>query len=275
MSIQEINYNNTITLHKINSKESDTDKTDGIANRILKSPLFWSSAAIIVLITFTAIVLTGLIGVSAIVLAPVLGFGLLALGLAIYKYRSKLFYEITLLGVIVANALGQPWYHTIDKDKVVFGAIPLRNKHHIELLQKENIGAILSLLNDFEFRHETLFSVPVKKSEWKKRKIEQLHLKVSDLGPPSQSQIRKGVKFIEDKIAEGKKVYVHCKAGQGRSATFVVCYLLKHNPLDLVVKSDRTLAESVIEYVGNIRSIQISASQKKAIEVFASTFNIK
>lgn len=33
---------------------------------------------------------------------------------------------------------------------------------------------------------------------------------------------------MEETLETGKNVYVHCNAGKGRSATVVICYLMKH-----------------------------------------------
>ena len=39
--------------------------------------------------------------------------------------------------------------------------------------------------------------------------------------------IQRGVAFIEEMNQNEKTVYVHCKAGRGRSTTLVACYLMK------------------------------------------------
>eukprot|EP01114_Cavostelium_apophysatum_P022483 TRINITY_DN8151_c0_g1_i1.p1 TRINITY_DN8151_c0_g1~~TRINITY_DN8151_c0_g1_i1.p1 ORF type:complete len:256 (-),score=41.32 TRINITY_DN8151_c0_g1_i1:205-972(-) len=53
-------------------------------------------------------------------------------------------------------------------------------------------------------------------------------------------------KFIEDAIASGGKVLIHCRAGASRSATLVAAYLMKHNKM--------TAAET-IEKMKAVRSI--------------------
>ena len=39
--------------------------------------------------------------------------------------------------------------------------------------------------------------------------------------------LKKGVEFIEEMNLSENSVYVHCKAGRGRSTTLVACYLMK------------------------------------------------
>ena len=58
--------------------------------------------------------------------------------------------------------------------------------------------------------------------------VEQLCLETVDFNnAPSHDMLNKGVEFIEDMKQQGSSVYVHCKAGRGRSATLVACYLMK------------------------------------------------
>ena len=48
---------------------------------------------------------------------------------------------------------------------------------------------------------------------------------------PSVEKLTEGVKFIDDIVQNDPdaSVYVHCKAGQTRSATLVACYLMEKN----------------------------------------------
>ena len=48
-----------------------------------------------------------------------------------------------------------------------------------------------------------------------------------DFKPPSLPTIQEGLTIIEQMKANGHSVYVHCKAGKGRSAVVVACYLIK------------------------------------------------
>ena len=47
---------------------------------------------------------------------------------------------------------------------------------------------------------------------------------------PSVASIRSAVKFISRYSERGEKVYVHCKAGHGRSAAVVFCWLASQKP---------------------------------------------
>lgn len=56
--------------------------------------------------------------------------------------------------------------------------------------------------------------------------VGQLHLPTLDYHCPSEPHLLSGIPYIRDRLAEGGKVLVHCKAGRGRSAIMILCYLM-------------------------------------------------
>lgn len=48
---------------------------------------------------------------------------------------------------------------------------------------------------------------------------------------PSLEQADRGVRRIAAELAEGRRVYVHCGSGVGRSVVLVLCYLAAHEGL--------------------------------------------
>ena len=48
-----------------------------------------------------------------------------------------------------------------------------------------------------------------------------------DFQPPSVPAIQQGLEVIEEVRGRGNSVYLHCKAGKGRSAVVAACYLIK------------------------------------------------
>ena len=45
---------------------------------------------------------------------------------------------------------------------------------------------------------------------------------------PELDDAYRGVRFIAAQVAEGRKVYVHCASGVGRSVSLALCYLCSH-----------------------------------------------
>ena len=106
------------------------------------------------------------------------------------------------------------WWDWVD-ESVLIGALPSEN--HVLELKAEGIGAVINTCNEY--------AGPL--AQYQQAGIEQLHIPTVDFTPPSLEDVRAGVAFIQRQIASGRKVYVHCKAGRGRSATIVICYLIR------------------------------------------------
>jgi hypothetical protein len=51
---------------------------------------------------------------------------------------------------------------------------------------------------------------------------------IGDFGVPSQATMKAILDAIDAALAEGRKVYVHCWGGVGRTGTSVGCYLIRH-----------------------------------------------
>lgn len=126
------------------------------------------------------------------------------------------------------------WWNPIKDTHIILGAIPLKNKgHHVEILsqvsQKANQPklAVLTLLESFEIYTKGLLTSPVAPKTWKKLGVEQKIISAEDFNPLSQNEIGEAVDFLEKQHDSKVTTYVHCKAGRGRSATAVVCFLMK------------------------------------------------
>lgn len=67
-------------------------------------------------------------------------------------------------------------------------------------------------------------------ASYKELGIKELWLPTVDHFEPSVKDLTKAVDFIKDFKEKGQKVYVHCKAGHGRSASVAYCWLVSEDP---------------------------------------------
>lgn len=160
-----------------------------------------------------------------------------------------------------------PWWNTILPGKIILGAIPLSNYGHADAIANE-AHCVLTLLESFEIESETWFSVPVKHSEWMSRQVAHQVISCKDFQALSQTQIRRSIAYMHLHISQGDVVYTHCKAGRGRSATVVICYILKYWNT-LFPNSPSPTVDSAIAFVKSKRPvINLNASQRAAIHTY-------
>ncbi len=145
-------------------------------------------------------------------------------------------------------------YTTNNGASLYLGAIPLqksffRIKYRDDLLalQKEGIGAVLSVVEVFENRYNGLITATIRPEQWRKAGLKQLQLPTPDFATIPMATIHQGVEFIAWNLQHGRSVYVHCKAGRGRSALMAMCYLIKYHALSaaqafIAIKSQRKQA---------------------------------
>lgn len=155
------------------------------------------------------------------------------------------------------------WYNRIDR-KVVLGALPLRSMTPT-LINEENIGGVITLNEDYETKL-LMYST----EEWNMLGVKHLRLATPDFNnAPNLEKLHKGVDFIKEFDNSDSCVYVHCKAGRGRSATLVACYLMEVSQMTpeqainvLKTKREQTLlATNQVKAIHNFyQDIQINPS---------------
>lgn len=132
-----------------------------------------------------------------------------------WLYARSVLYPTLAWNVLLGRVLRvRPWWSTID-EYVVLGARPLRRD--VPRLAAEGIRAVVNTCEEF--------SGPL--DLYRKFGIEQLHLPTIDFVHPTLADVQRAMAFIEAHVAAGRRVYVHCKAGRGRSATIALCWLMK------------------------------------------------
>ena len=96
--------------------------------------------------------------------------------------------------------------------RVLLGALPWPAATRAHLLRKEKVSAVLNLVSE-------------KKIEFPQIE-KRMDLPLTDFLHPSFQEIQPAVEFLDACVKEGRTVYVHCRAGKGRSATVVMCWLV-------------------------------------------------
>lgn len=109
--------------------------------------------------------------------------------------------------------------HLHDHQLIIRNLCP---KLLLQLVKEENIKAVISINEDFELQWFTPSVV-----EWQKLGVRHYHFSVVDRASPSLDVIHKTLQVIQHHGQRNEGVYIHCKSGQGRSATIVAGYLIK------------------------------------------------
>lgn len=124
------------------------------------------------------------------------------------------------------------WRHWWDEIEpgVLLGARPL--SVDVQGLYDLGVRTVVNMCDEYEG--------PV--HEYERLGIRQRWLRTIDFQPPSIENVRTGVEAIEESVKNDEKVYVHCKAGRGRSATVVLCWLVKYRGLNAAAAQQRLLA---------------------------------
>lgn len=105
------------------------------------------------------------------------------------------------------------WWTEIDDD-LVLGAVPFRSD--VGKLVQLGVRAVVNTCEEFP-GHARLYQ---------ELGITQFHMPTTDFTHPEIESVVAAVDFMESQIAQGHRIYVHCKAGRARSATVAICFLM-------------------------------------------------
>jgi atypical dual specificity phosphatase len=115
---------------------------------------------------------------------------------------------------------GIDWWNEIEADLLLGGA-PAPQKYRLPKLKNRQVTAVLNMCEEWRG------PVDVYRADG----IYHKRIEAMDFEPPTLDEVVQGVRFIEDQLAVGHKVLVHCKVGRGRSATVVLCWLMKQRDM--------------------------------------------
>lgn len=165
---------------------------------------------------------------------------------------DRLLYEVAIADLIVRDSLSktfpffkQGWWNFIT-DNLILGGVPLSNRGHQERLRDLGVGAVCAILEDEEAERKTILSQPVSPGDWNSLHVAFRRFRCTDMEAMDLEELRKSVDWVHTQIVEGKKVYIHCKAGRGRSAVIVICYLIRYAHMSI---------DEAIRYVSSKRKV--------------------
>jgi atypical dual specificity phosphatase len=153
---------------------------------------------------------------------------------------KKLVYYTTLLAdMAMHNAITRPWWTKIT-DKIILGAMPFRDRDHIKKLKELGVTGVITLNRMYELQ-PNLIGTPIMPHQWFDKGIDICYKPVDDYDAPTFFDLTDCMNFID----KHETVYIHCKAGKGRSAIVVMNYLMTRHEMTITqahefVKSKRS-----------------------------------
>jgi protein-tyrosine phosphatase len=83
------------------------------------------------------------------------------------------------------------------------------------------------------------------------RQVRYRRFPIGDFGLPTPAQMTDILDALDAALAEGRRVYLHCWGGIGRTGTTVGCYLVRHGlggqqALDRLMELYRTAEQSLV-----------------------------
>lgn len=169
-----------------------------------------------------------------------------AIALSPHRLPKRLINEVALADLCVRDylsrlfpRLNQTWWHAIEEN-IILSGLPLKNWHHHEQLYAMGVRNVINLVENDEENQTTFFSEAVKCEDWP-ADVAIFRLPTPDMEPMTLENIHNGVSLLEKSVKQGK-VLVNCKGGRSRSATIVLCYLIKRDGLEVQEAIDKVKA---------------------------------
>lgn len=149
------------------------------------------------------------------------------------------------------------WWSKIEPYNIYLGALPLKNKNHEEMICALEVRAVLSVVEDFELEPGWI-NTPVQVGDWIEKGIDVKRIPAVDFSPLQPEQITEGLSYIRTAIDKGSPIYVHCKAGRGRSAALVIAYLME--------KTKKSFDEVHAQVKACRKQINLNEAQQNAVK---------
>jgi hypothetical protein len=177
-----------------------------------------------------------------------------------YANQQKASFEIVTLGRLFSPVN----FHEIKipqanlPGKLYLGSLP--NELGLDKMRKimaEGPLAVLSVNEEWELKPR-LASHPVSEKRWADLGVAHHWVEARDHYPLQLAEMDRAADWIHEQIQAGKNVFVHCRAGLGRSAMAIAAYLVKYTNLPIEnicvgIKNSRKRS-SIWDKVGVLRA---------------------
>lgn len=148
------------------------------------------------------------------------------------------------------------WVTPID-DTVLLGGAPLSFLNMPQYLHKQNVKGVINMCEEYKG--------PLK--QYAKLGIEQLHLPTTDHFEPTFEDMKSAVEFINEFKASNEKVYVHCRAGHGRSAAIALAWWMSEHDGDSLTEDD---VEQLNKELCGLRNVRETLYKQPNVNRFRS-----
>ena len=132
-------------------------------------------------------------------------------------------------------------YNRVSSECII-GVAPITRDLVINLYTKENVRGVVNLCREWQGAN----------NYYTKIGITQLILPTTDFSLPNEDSCRKAAEFIRKYAQRGESVYIHCKAGRGRSVAVVVAYLVLYRGMT---------SRRATDHIMNIRAVAVDNSE--------------
>ena len=197
------------------------------SKRLLQSPLALWGLSLVVIYTLT----------HAFVLGPIQSFGVMLLPIVVFYVKRKgLVYELlTVIDSILFNFGIYNKWNLVDENLYV-GAVPLKAAGDSEiLLKKLGITAVVSVFDTYHLTMSSVMGKPVQPEEWKLFDVQQ-HVINAPFGTRAipARDLLEAANFVDMRLTNGEKVYIHCRSGRQLGAMVAIAYLIKFKNMTVV-----------------------------------------
>lgn len=124
-----------------------------------------------------------------------------------------------------------PESYWVIPGKLLAGEHPCRyreehTRRRLDLL----IEAGIELWIDLTHAHETVPYTEILREEGRvySQNVTHRRFPIGDFGLPTSEQMNSILDTIDESLQAGRKIYLHCMGGIGRTGTTVGCYLVRH-----------------------------------------------